>query len=67
MANGVVKKVDPERGLGYIQGDDGREIFVIAKGLEDKLKEGTPVHFDRKQTRVGVIAVNVEIVHQRAS
>ena len=59
MSIGIVKAINEENGLGYILKSDGSEIFMVIKGLEDKLKEGIPVEFDIKQTRVGVVAINV--------
>lgn len=61
MVNGIVKSIYTESGLGYIQKSDGGEIVMIAKGMEDILQEGLPVNFDVKQTRVGVIAVNIQV------
>jgi len=64
MHTGVIKVVDHSKGLGYVQEPDGREIVLITLGLEDMLTTGMPVTYTVKQTRRGVIAVDVKpIVH----
>lgn len=60
MHTGVIKSVDFNKGLGYVQEDSGKELLLVALGLEQKIDRGTTVQFDIKQTRLGIIAVNIE-------
>lgn len=60
MHTGVIKSVDFNKGLGYVQEDSGKEVLLVALGLEQKINQGTTVHFNIRQTRLGIIAVNIE-------
>ena len=51
MKKGIVKEYDPDRGFGFIQGEDGEDYFLHVSGLrehmQDKgLREGQRVLFD---------------------
>jgi len=60
MQQGVIKEVDFNRGLGHVLSNDGKEIVLITKGLEDKLVQGARIMFEIKQTRRGIIAINIK-------
>lgn len=60
MQTGTIKNLDLNKGLGYIQENDGRELLFITKGLENKIAKGLTVHYIIRQTRRGIIAINVE-------
>ena len=64
METGIIKVIDSTRGMGYVVDPEGHEILLITLGLEDKLTQGLTVHYNIRQTRVGVIAVDVEPVTQ---
>ena len=60
---GTIKKIVRDRGFGFIQADDGREIFFHRSSLQqldfDTLKEGEKVEFDVERTGKGPRAINV--------
>jgi CspA family cold shock protein len=66
MANGTVKWFNDQKGFGFIQQDNGPDVFVhhsaiIAEGFKS-LKEGDRVTFDIKQGQKGPAAANVKVV-----
>jgi CspA family cold shock protein len=63
MASGTVKWFDLNRGYGFIQPEQGEDVFVHisavqASGLQT-LQEGQAVEFDIEQGRKGLQAANV--------
>jgi CspA family cold shock protein len=66
MANGVVKWFDDRKGYGFIEQEDGPDVFVHHSGINGtgfkSLKEGDKVTFDIEQDNKGPAAVNVNIV-----
>jgi len=66
MANGTVKWFSEQKGYGFIQQDDGQDVFVHyseikANGFKS-LKEGDRVQFDIERGKKGPAAVNVTVV-----
>ena len=66
MANGTVKWFSDNKGYGFIEREDGPDVFVhksaiSAAGLKT-LKEGERVRFDIEQGEKGPAAVNVTVV-----
>ena len=39
MKKGVVKEYNPEKGFGFITGQDGEDYFVHVSGLREHLKD----------------------------
>jgi CspA family cold shock protein len=66
MANGIVKWFNDQKGYGFIQQEDGPDVFVHHSGINmagfKSLKEGDHVTFDIEQGRKGPAAVNVSVV-----
>ena len=66
MANGVVKWFNEKKGFGFIEQEDGPDVFVhfssiIGDGFKT-LNEGDRVSFDIEQGQKGPAAVNVTVV-----
>ena len=66
MANGTVKWFNDQKGYGFIEQEDGPDVFVHhsninAQGFKS-LKEGDRVTFDVEQGQKGPTAVNVTVV-----
>ena len=55
MANGIVKWFSDHKGYGFIEQEDGPDVFVHHSGIN----EGDSVTFDVEQGRKGPAAVNV--------
>ena len=66
MANGVVKWFSDKKGYGFIEQEDGPDVFVHFSGINAEgfktLKEGDQVTFDIEEGEKGPAAVNVVIV-----
>ena len=63
---GRVKKLVPERGFGFVRGDDGKEVFFHRSGLGandyDALSEGDVVEYVVQEGPRGPRAENVRAV-----
>ena len=65
MATGMIKKLVRERGFGFIQGQDGLELFFHRSALQgegfDTLAEGQAVEFDVERGDKGPRAANMKV------
>ena len=66
MANGIVKWFSDKKGYGFIEQENGPDVFVHhsninAQGFKS-LKEGDAVTFDKEQGEKGPTATNVTVV-----
>ena len=66
MANGIVKWFNNSKGYGFIEQEDGPDVFVHHSGINAEgfknLNEGEQVTFDIEQGPKGPAAVNVTVV-----
>ncbi len=66
MANGTVKWFNEKKGYGFIEQEDGPDVFVHQSAIKGAgfrtLKEGERVRFDIKQGERGPAAANVTVV-----
>ncbi len=66
MASGVVKWFNDRKGFGFIEQEDGPDVFVHHSGISadgfKSLNEGDKVTFDIEQGQKGPAAVNVTVV-----
>ncbi|MBR9982649.1 MAG: cold-shock protein [Desulfatitalea sp.] len=63
MATGIVKWFNEKKGFGFIEQENGPDVFVHHSGIKMEgfrtLKEGVRVSFDIEQGQKGPAAVNV--------
>jgi CspA family cold shock protein len=63
MANGTVKWFDERKGYGFIEQEEGPDVFVHHSGINatgfKSLNDGDSVTFDVEQGQKGPAAVNV--------
>jgi CspA family cold shock protein len=66
MANGIVKWFNERKGYGFIEQEDGPDVFVHHSAINAEgyksLNEGDQVSFDIEQGPKGPAAVNVTVV-----
>ena len=66
MSQGIIKKLMKTRGFGFLEDEDGREIFFHAtelKGLQfGELEEGKMLEFNIEENQKGLNAKNVRNV-----
>jgi CspA family cold shock protein len=63
MSNGIVKWFSDQKGYGFIEQENGQDVFVHHSGINaagfKTLNEGDSVTFDVEQGQKGPAAVNV--------
>ncbi|MDJ0829819.1 MAG: cold-shock protein [Desulfobacterales bacterium] len=66
MANGTVKWFSDKKGFGFIEQEDGPDVFVHHSAINSEgfrtLNEGDQVTFDIEEGQKGPAAANVTVV-----
>ncbi len=66
MTNGIVKWFSDKKGYGFIEQEEGPDVFVHYSGIKGEafktLHDGDRVTFDIEQGQKGPAAVNVTVV-----
>ena len=66
MANGTVKWFSDQKGFGFIEQEDGTDVFVHYSALQGdgfkSLREGDRVTFDVEEGKKGPAAANVKVI-----
>ncbi len=61
--NGKVKFFNEAKGFGFIlENETGKEYFVHATGLVDRIQENDEVEFELTQGKKGLNAIDVKLI-----
>jgi len=61
MAKGTVKWFNHKKGFGFIEQEEGEDLFVHITAVDGRIKDGDAVEFDVEEGPRGPNAVNVKL------
>jgi len=61
MKTGTVKFFNVAKGFGFIEQENGEDVFVHVSGLKTDIKENDKVVFEITQGKKGLSAINVTL------
>lgn len=61
MTKGTVKFFNETKGFGFIQDENGEELFVHVTGLKEQIRDRDNVQFTVQEGKRGPQAVNVSL------
>lgn len=64
---GIVKWFNEEKGFGFIERPNGRDLFVHYKEIRGALKQGDKVSYEIGEAKKGPCAAKVRLLHREAS
>lgn len=62
MPKGIVKFFNSVKGFGFIEQEQGKDIFVHISEISDNLTEGDEVEYEIGEGKKGPCAINVKKV-----
>ncbi|WP_172959755.1 cold-shock protein [Thiomicrorhabdus aquaedulcis] len=66
MTTGTVKWFDEKKGFGFIEAQDGKDVFVHFRAIQGSgyksLEEGQKVQFEVENGQKGLQAANVSVI-----
>lgn len=62
MAQGIVKWFNEQKGFGFLEQEDGRDLFVHYTQVRGKLKPGDKVDYTLAEGERGPIATHVKVI-----
>ena len=63
MAVGIVKWYNEQKGFGFIEQDNGKDLFVHYTAIRGKLNQGDKVEYELGEGKKGPCAAKVRVLN----